>query len=159
MRTGSQGGNMDAQIGSLSRRRLLVGAGACGAVALGALAATKTSLVSADSKESGSTTSTAPPASLATAEMEAWIAEVGSTFRAAGQRLRLSGVQPLPLVGDRPAALRDRPFIAVLDGQSGSALAGDLIYAITHPNYPGFDIYLTSAPTAAYPRRMHALFN
>ena len=150
---------MKADIGRVSRRGLLAGAGVCGVATVAALAAGGTSLLSGGATQSGSTSSPTPPASLATAEMADWLAEVGSTFRAAGYRLKLAGVTALPLVGNRPAGLRLRPFIAVLDAQGTSVLPGELIYAITHPDYPGFDIYLTNAPTATNPRRMHALFN
>ena len=43
---------------------------------------------------------------LATAEMGEWASRVGATFSAAGYGLRLSGVEPLPSEGARPAELR-----------------------------------------------------
>ena len=97
--------------------------------------------------------------SLATSEMDGWSRIVGTNFHAAGFDLRLAGVEPLPSVGARPADVtRDRAFLAVFDVRSGGEMPSDLIYSMTSGNH-ALDIFLTSAATARFPNRMHAVFN
>ena len=136
---------------------MIGGAAAASFLALTAVAATRTGGVDRISRKMRLMQGRARPSSLATAEVEDWMAEAGSQFSVAGYRLRLTGVRRLPL-GPRPVELRQKPFIAVFDLLSRHFLPGDLIYPISHPHYPPFEIYLTNAPTRWHPRRMQALF-
>ena len=144
----------------MSRRNMLVGLAAAGVIGAIAMAA-KTGggeTGSTDAAASGAGGSTRP-ASLATAEIEHWMAEVGASFDIAFTRMRLAGVTPLEIEGaPRPANLRQRPFVAVFDLPQGQTLPGNLVYRIVTRNYPAFDIFLDEpAPTAL--RRMRAVFN
>ena len=143
---------------TMSRRAVIGGSAAASLVALTAFAATGNGGVDRISRKMRMMLKArSRPSSLATAEVEDWMAEAGSHFRVPGYRLRLTGVRRLPL-GSRPLELRQKPFIAVFDLLSRHFLPGDLIYPISHPHYPPFEIYLTNAPTRWHPRRMQALF-
>ena len=143
---------------TVSRRAVVGGTAAGGLVALSAIAATGTGGVDRISRKMRlMLKDRTRPASLATAEVEDWMVEIGSQFRLVGYRLRLTGVRRLPLE-PRPVELRQKPFIAVFDLLSRHTLPGNLIYPIGHPRYPPFEIYLTNAPTSWHPRRMQALF-
>ena len=142
----------------LSRRALMAGAGALVVTAAAATTAAQWGRVDPISRKMRALLRLRPrPVSLATAEVEDWMAASGTQFRVAGYRLRLAGVRRLQ-TGGRPAGLRQRPFVAVFDLLSRARLPGDLIYTIAHPNYGSFDIFLTHAPRPWFPRRMHAVF-
>lgn len=137
--------------GRISRRTLLAGL---------AVAMATNACSGSPSGSNGSPSSSAPlSVPLATAEMEAWVAAAGSQFNTAGYTLQLAGVEPLRLVGTRPAQLRQQPFIAIFDVPVGGNMPGNLIYRIFHRSIPTFDIFLTEASSPAYPTRMYALFN
>ena len=142
-----------------SRRNLLAGLAAVGTFAVVAMAAKNSRIARSSSLRSisggGSLTR---PASLATAEIEHWMAEVGSWFDIGYTRMRLAGVRALPVEGTRPAELRQRPFIAVFDLPQGEALPGNLVYRIANQRYPAFDIYLAE-PDDQRLNRMLAVFN
>jgi hypothetical protein len=142
----------------LSRRDLLAGFAAVGAFAAVAMAAKNSRITRSSSLRGTATGTRSRPASLATAEIEHWMAEVGSDFDIAHTRMRLSGVRALAAEGTRPAELRQRPFIAVFDLPQGEALPGNLLYHIANRNYPAFDIYL-SEPGDQSLHRMLAIFN
>ena len=142
----------------LSRRNLLAGVAALGAFAVVAMAAKSSRTARSLSLRSTSGGARARPASLATAEIEHWMAEVGSQFDIAHTRMRLAGVRALPAEGTRPAELRQRPFIAVFDLPQGEALPGNLVYRIANQAYPAFDIYLAE-PSDQRLHRMLAVFN
>jgi hypothetical protein len=96
---------------------------------------------------------------LATGEMDSWTRVVGTEFEAAGFRLRLAGVEPLPSNGMRPARVaRRRGFLAVFDVLGGGEMPGDLIYAVRSPQH-ALDMFISSAATPGRPGRMHAVFN
>lgn len=142
----------------MSRRDLLAGFAAVGAFAVVAMAAKKSGMTRSPSLRGSKAGTRSRPASLATAEIEHWIAEVGSHFDIGHTRMRLSGVRPLPAEGPRPAEVRQRPFIAVFDLPLGEALPGNLLYRIAHQAYPAFDIYLAE-PDDQSLHRMLAVFN
>ena len=142
----------------LSRRDLLAGFAAVGAFAVVAMAAKNSHIVRSTSLRRTATNTRSRPASLATAEIEHWMAEVGSDFDIAHTRMRLSGVRALTAEGPRPAELRQRPFVAVFDLPRGEALPGNLLYRIAHQAYPAFDIYLAE-PDDRSLHRMLAVFN
>ena len=150
---------MSVEGARVSRRAMLAGAAATGIVALGAMAATGGGVDRITKSMRALLKGRRRPASLATAEVEDWIAEAGTQFVAAGYRLRLAGVKTLRDAGRRPQGLRRKSFIAVFDVVDRRTLRGDRLYAIRHPRYPAFQIYLTNAPTRARPRRVHALFS
>jgi hypothetical protein len=151
---------MTASSNVISRRAMLAGAGATGLLAIGAVAATTHNGVDPISRRLKALLQTRQrPSSLATAEIEDWMAVAGSIFTAAGYRLRFAGVRALAERGERPEGLRHKPFIAVFDALGGHRLPGGLIYTISHPDYPSFDIFLDDAPAPHRPRRMTALFN
>lgn len=143
----------------LSRRGMLAMVVAGGTFVAAAMAAKKTGGVLRSGGLRRLLGATPSASSLATAEMTDWEAQAGTLFNVAGYSLRLSGVQALPLVGERPAGLRQRPFIAVFDAPQGVSLPGNLIYRIVPPSSPSFDIYLSDAASSTFPTRMHALFN
>ncbi len=145
-------------ISRLSRRDLLAGVTAIGAFAVVAMAAKKSQLARSSSLRSSASSARSRPDSLATAEIEHWMAEVGSLFDIAHTRMRLSGVRALTTEGPRPPELRQRPFIAVFDLPQGEALPGNLLYRIAHQRYPAFDIYLAE-PDDQRLHRMLAIFN
>lgn len=142
----------------LSRRNLIAGFAAVGAFAAVAMAAKSGRIARSSSLRGTTTGGRSRPASLATAEIEHWMAEVGSEFDIVHTRMRLSGVRALPADGERPAELRQRPFIAVFDLPQGEALPGNLLYNIVNRHYPAFDIYLAE-PGDQSLHRMLAIFN
>ena len=142
----------------LSRRNLLAGFAAVGAFAVVAMAAKNSRIARSSSLRSTSGGARTRPASLATAEIEHWMAEVGSWFDIAHTRMRLAGVRALPVEGARPAEVRQRPFIAVFDLPQGEAMPGNLVYRIANQAYPAFDVYLAE-PGDQSLHRMLAVFN
>ena len=143
----------------ISRRNLLVGAGAAAVVAGAAW------LYLSPSQSAPTAGPPATPAQrtqgrvLATSEMNGWQNIVGTEFETAGFRLKLVGVQPLPTVGARPTDVtRDRAFVAVFEIQSGGTMPSDLIYTMRSERHV-LDVFLTSASTREFPNRMHAVFN
>jgi hypothetical protein len=99
--------------------------------------------------------------SLADASVEQWSEQVGSIFSVGGgATLKLVGVTALSSPGPRPAGVgRSRAFLAKFDVQNGGTMAGDLIYAASHPRYGAFRIFLSASPDPLLPHRMTALFN
>lgn len=153
-----------ANTGSPTSRRTILLSLAGGAVAAGTLTIAGGGLGGApgpsSSGGSSGATSGGTADSLATAEMDAWAARTGSVFQTnTGSELRLSGIVPLPSKGARPAALRDRAFLAVFDVVSGAAVAGGLIYRVATAGSDPFDIHLDQAGVPEFPARMHAVFN
>ena len=143
----------------LSRRNMIVGAAATAVAATVALAASNRSIA----RRSGGfvrwvMNQRLRPASLATAEMEHWMAEVGADFEIGFTRMRLVGVQPLPLVGDRPEGLRRRPFVAIFDLPQGESYPGNIVHRVHNARYPAFDIFFAE-PTLERLNRMTAVFN
>ena len=152
------GNNMEQARATLSRRNILItiGAAAAGAVAL--LSTTFRPAVTRQARRVlAATPLTRGMLSLASAEMDEWTGQIGSTFTAGGGYvLKLAGVRPLQSDGERPAELRDRAFAAVFEITRGSAMPGDLIYTVSHPQYGPLQLFLSSTPD---PRRMLAIFN
>ena len=149
---------MASEKAALSRRAVMAGAGALVVTAAAATTAAQWGRVDPISRKMRELLRLRPrPVSLATAEVEDWMAASGAQFTVAGYRLRLAGVRRLQ-AGERPEGLRQQPFVAVFDLLSRARLPGDLIYTIAHPDYGSFDIFLTNAPLPWFPRRMHAVF-
>jgi hypothetical protein len=98
--------------------------------------------------------------SLADAGYEEWLDQVGTIFAVGGgTSLKLVGVTAMTSVGQRPADLRDRAFLAKFDVQNRGTMAGDLIYTASHPSYGAFSIFLSASSDRTLPSRMTALFN
>ena len=90
-----------------------------------------------------------------------WQALAGATFQATGGfALGLAGVRPLESGGSRPPDLgRASAFLALFDVLDGQDMPGDLIYAMSTAGVGPLDVFLSRAPTAEFPNRMHAVFN
>lgn len=99
--------------------------------------------------------------SLAAATQEEWTSIVGASFAlGGGQTMTLVGVRALASQGSRPYEVARRTgFLAVFEPGRGQSMAGDLIYTANHAQYGALQIFLTSAPAANAPARMHAVFN
>jgi len=144
---------------ALSRRKMLAVIAAAGTLAAIAMAAKNTSAFQrSTSLARPGSFGRVRPASLATAEIEYWQAEVGSDFDIAHTRMRLAGVRALEVAGARPPEIRQRPFIAVFELPQGEVLPGNLVYRIANRYYPEFDIFLAE-PDGSSLDRMLAVFN
>ena len=90
-----------------------------------------------------------------------WERLAGGIFQVtAGFRLRLAGVRPLESGGARPPDLgRASAFLALFDVLDGQDMPGDLIYTMSTTGLGPLDVFLSRAPTAEFPHRMHAVFN
>jgi hypothetical protein len=141
-----------------SRRNLLVGLGGAAIAAMVALPLVRSTGSDRARRILAANPLTRRFVSLVHAEQDEWTAQVGATFAAVGgYRLRLAGVEPLPSAGDRPAEVtRQSAFLAVFDVLDGKSMAGDLIYAVSHPEYGAMPLFLSAS---ARPGRMVALFN
>jgi len=144
----------------VSRRKLLAGLTIGGGAAAVAMAAEDFAMLRGATGAIWQPPSRrARPASLATAEMDVWMAEVGTWFLIGHTRMRLAGIQPRPRLGAAaPAWVRKRPFIALFDVPSGEILPGNLVYTIRSAAYPPFDIFLDE-PAPEAPGRLRAVFN
>ncbi len=144
----------------LTRRTAVAGIAGVGITAALAASWSLSGTSSSSTKDSTQSGTQSGTTSLAHGNIEDWIAAVGTTFRTVAGRLRLAGVQPLESDGVRPREVtRTSAFVAVFDALNGAVLPGDLIYSIYASNIAPFDIFLSSAPTARYPARLHAVFN
>ena len=147
----------------VSRRKLLVGAG--GVVA--AAAALRETPFGAVMDRTARDVVRRQPAlrgtllSLADAGHGEWLDQVGSTFAVVGGiGMTLVAVTALESSGSRPMGLtRDQSFVAKFDVQNGGTMASDLIYAVSHPQYGAFQIFLQASSDPRLPHRMTALFN
>ena len=149
---------MEQARSTLSRRNILItlGAAVAGTVAL-AGTALRPVITRQARRVLASTPLTRGMLSLSQAEMTEWSDQIGSVFNiGGGYQLKLAGIQPLQSDGVRPSSLRDRAFAAVFDVTRGSALPGDLIYTLSHPQYGPLQLFLSSTGN---PRRMLAIFN
>jgi len=153
---------MDKVQSKLSRRNLLLVLGgavaAVGAVALSPFR----NVLARRAREAVASRSWARPASaLANASYDEWVGQVGSVFTTGGgDRMRLAGVKAMPAPGERPRSLgRDSAFVAFFDPLAGRTMAGDLIYAASHPQYGPLAIFLSASVDPRAPARMVAVFN
>ena len=98
--------------------------------------------------------------SLASANYDEWMAQVGSTFTLGGRTsIQLVGVRALPTSGARPSGVRTQSFVALFDPVARQSVAPDLIYTATHPIYGPMPLYLAATSDARTPGRMAAVFN
>ena len=144
----------------LSRRNMMAGM------------ATSAALVASTSADAGQSQSNAlkrplpsrPPlrsiGSLATASVDEWTPQIGTTFETStGPRRRLADVREFENHNTRPAGLRERPFAAGFDVMSGSgALPEQLTLRVNHKVGGTFDLFVT-ATTPAKPLRRVAVFS
>jgi hypothetical protein len=150
---------MEKTVSRLSRRNVLVGLG--GALAVGAvLAAPYKTIVTGRARAlirrlPGATRLL----SLANAGYDEWRDQVGTVFNVSGATMRLIGVEALNSAGTRPPGLRDRAFAAHFTVLNGRAVAGDLIYLASQPDYGPFSLFLSGSGDPAMPSRMLAVFN
>ena len=143
---------------SVSRRNLVIGAGA---PAVAAVVAAPKMVPRADPRARPALASisvTRRFLSLADAGQAEWAGQVGSVFTVeGGYRLKLAGVRPLQSSGQRPSGLgRDRAFLAVFDVLGGLTMPGDLIYGASHAQYGALPLFLSATGEA---RQMFAVFN
>ncbi|HST37354.1 MAG TPA: hypothetical protein VLK25_12085 [Allosphingosinicella sp.] len=146
----------------LSRRNVLVaGGGTVAAVGAFAISPLSNPLVSEMRSALAGQTLVRGLFSLANGTYEEWQSLVGSTFSlGGGTTMRLTGVSPLLSSGTRPYSVaRRQAFLGVFEPGPRQSMAGDLIYTATHPQYGPVQLFLTNAPPAAGPTRMHAVFN
>ncbi len=148
------------KLGRLSRRNLLGGLAAVGALAAAAIAAKNNAVV-------GRSTSLARailggrsrPVSLATAEMADWQAAVGMNFGIADYlTMRLIGVRSYGPAGDRPPGVRRQGFVAVFELPAFEQLPGDLIYTVSNPTYGAIELFLSEC-AERNPRRLKAILS
>jgi hypothetical protein len=87
------------------------------------------------------------PGSLATASVDDWKQQVGTTFETStGHRLRLTEVRELAARDKRPAGLRERPFTASFDVVAGSrSMPEQLTLRVNHKVGGTFDMFVTAA--------------
>ena len=148
---------MDRAAPSLSRRNVLIGAAGAAVCAVVATPLLRPAVGERARRLLAGNPVTRRFLSLADAGQAEWATQVGSVFtEISGHTLRLAGVRPLLSVGERPAGLRDRAFLAVFDVAGGAAMAGDVIYTLTHPQYGATQVFLSLSDTQG---RMHAVFN
>jgi hypothetical protein len=145
----------------VSRRNIIVAAGA--AAAVGALSLSPARRLIADAggaRSDGTAPGSGGPATLATGSLDDWQGAIGATFTIAGAgALRLAGLRPLESRGNRPSNLRGRAFVAMFDPVGGATLAGDLIYTARRRGAAAFPIFLSASPDPRTPARMLAVFN
>jgi hypothetical protein len=97
---------------------------------------------------------------LKTGGIDAWTRMRGSEFSALGFRLKFLGTRPLISEGERPPEVARRSaFLAVFEIVGGGQMPGDLIYTLATRGVAPFDVFLSSAASARFPNRMHAVFN
>lgn len=142
----------------LSRRKLLIAGGLT--VAAGVLIAKPLKTI-APRRSSSLVRQRLQLPSLATADYETWLAQVGSIFVIGpGVRIALKGIEPLQSGGDRPPGVaRENAFLLAFDPVGGATMAGDLIYMAVHPQLGAVNIFLQASPDRATPARMLAVFN
>ena len=153
---------MDKIQSRLSRRNLLlVLGGAVAAVGAVALSPFRNVLARRARGAVASPSWARPILSLADASYGEWHDQVGSVFTTGGgDRMRLAGVKAMPAPGARPRGLaRDSAFVAFFDPLAGRTMAGDLIYAASHPQYGPLAIFLSASVDPRAPARMVAVFN
>jgi hypothetical protein len=77
-----------------------------------------------------------PTVNLATAGANDWLAQVGSSFTLESEHgdlgVKLASVTTFPMVGTRPAGLRDRAFALNFSLSKGVLPTGDRIYTMNH---------------------------
>ena len=140
-----------------SRRTLIGGLAAAGTLA--AVAITSNGGVSEATGRIGSLLGITPQSPLATAEMDAWQAAVGTRFEVAGSiTLRLVGIEPLTSVGARPPGLRRRAFMAVFERPGSATLPGNLIYRLSSATQGTLDLLLVEGAGRAA-NRVFAVLN
>ena len=148
---------MERAASSLSRRNILIGAAGATVCAIVAAPLLRPVVGERTRRLLAGNPITRRFLSLADAEQAEWAALVGSVFAESGGRtLRLAGVRPLLSAGERPAGLRDRAFLAVFDVAGRAAMAGEMIYALTHPQYGAAQVFLSQSDRQG---RMLAVFN
>lgn len=99
--------------------------------------------------------------SLANGTFEEWQSLVGANFSlGGGATMRLAGVRALQTSGSRPYGVaRRQAFLAVFEPGAGQSMASDLIYTATHAQFGPVQLFMSNAPAARAPARMHAVFN
>lgn len=144
----------------LSRRTVVGGMATVGTIAaVGVVTQKGTALGGPDGLARTLVGGARPSSPLATAEMTAWQAAVGSEFAIArSTHMRLVGVQPLASRGARPRGLRRNAFLAVFELPAFAQLPGDLIYTLSNPAYGALDLFLVEGG-ARGAQRLHAVFN
>jgi hypothetical protein len=102
----------------------------------------------------------ARPGSLATASVDDWKQQVGTTFETStGHRLRLTEVHEFATRDQRPAGLRERPFAASFDVVAGSrSMPAQLTLRVNHKVGGTFDMFVTAAHPDS-PLRRVAVFS
>ena len=143
----------------LSRRGILavIGAATAGTVAL-LSTSFRPSVTRQARRVLASTPLTRGMLSLSQAEMDEWSTQVGASFTVGGgYALRLAGVEPMESSGDRPASLRQRAFAAIFEVTRGTAMPGELIYTVSHPQYGPMQLFLSESVRQR--GRMVAIFN
>lgn len=143
---------------SVSRRNLVIGAGAAAVAAMVAAPKLFPGAERGTRRLLASNSLTRGFLSLADASHAEWAAQVGSVFTVdGGYRLKLAGIRPLQSGGARPAGLgRDRAFLAVFDVLGGLTMPGDLIYGASHAQYGALPLFLSATGES---RQMFAVFN
>lgn len=138
---------------SLSRRTVVTGLAATGVLA--AYVATRGA-----GEPEVAVQATGQGRALAVGEIDQWSRMVGTRFQASGYRLALAGVRPLASSGRRPANVaRQKAFLAVFDVLDGQDMPGNMIHSMSAAGRGALDVFLTSAASTEFPRRMHAVFN
>jgi hypothetical protein len=147
----------------LSRRKLMIGAGAASAAAVALVASPFKAAIGTSARDlvRNQPVLRRLLLSLANASYSEWADQIGSIFSAGGgTNLKLVAVSAMPAPGDRPRNLgRDNAFLASFDVQHGATMAGDLIYTLSHASYGPFSIFLSASSNPRMPYRMTALFN
>ena len=146
----------------LSRRRLLVGAGGAATAATAALFSPLRTIIDVSTRNLVRSQPVLRRllVPLADAGYDQWLEQVGSIFSVGGgQSMKLVSITALASGGPRPFGSRDRAFIARFDVQNGATMAGDLIYAASHPVYGALRIFLSASTDPRLPHRMTAIFD
>lgn len=120
------------------------------------LAACGDDMMSSAAANSGAAATAKPASQLAIGNAKEWMYAAGEVFTVGAFRLKLAGVEQLPVSGERPAALRTDTFFAVFDILAGGPMA-EGAFRIMPSAGPAFDIFLS--PSVGGELRMTALFN
>lgn len=148
----------DSHDASVSRRTVVGGLAAAGTIAAFAVAANEGAVPIGASASGGGPFGGQGTSPLATAEVDAWQAVVGSDFGIARTTMRLVGVEPLASPGARPRGLRRKAFVAVFELPVLARLPGDLIYTISSAGRGTFDLFLVEG-AGRFTNRLKAVLN
>jgi hypothetical protein len=154
---------MEKKQSFLSRRKLIMTLGGTATAGAALLALPMRTAIVSTVRDLAGGRAVLPRAmiSLGDAGYDVWFDQIGSIFSVGGgTSLKLVAVTPMDSVGPRPNRLgRDRAFLAKFDVQNRGTMAGDLIYAASHPLYGALRIFLSASTDPRLPQRMTALFN